>query len=89
MQAYCSTKHQNLLYNNACLYVYKEGTLVVNGTIGNRPSFQGYRLEPAYKDAPAQWRGIWLSALSKNNSIDWAIIKNANIGVRIRSPSLH
>jgi hypothetical protein len=70
-------------YNNACLYVYKDGSLVVNGTFGNEPSFQGYRLESAYKDTPAQWRGIWLSALSKNNSIDWAIIKNANIGIQV------
>lgn len=70
-------------YNNACLFVYKDGSLVVNGSHNNEPVFQGYRLEPDYKELPGQWRGIWLSALSKNNVIDWAVIKNANIGIQI------
>jgi len=70
-------------YNNACLYVYDDGTLIVNGSHNNEPVFQGSRLEAEYKEAPGQWRGIWLSYKSKNNVIDWAIIKNANIGLQV------
>ncbi len=70
-------------HNYACLFVYKEGTLIVDGiTKGNEVTFQGDRLEIDYKELPGQWRGIWLSALSKNNFINWSIIKNATIGIQ-------
>lgn len=70
-------------HNYACLFVYKDGTLIIDGvTKPNAITFQGDRLEPDYKELPGQWRGIWLSALSKNNVINWAIIKNATIGIQ-------
>jgi len=70
------------LHNHAVLWVYKDGTLIVKGQKGNEVTFQGDRLEPDYKELPGQWGKIWLSAGSKNNTIDWAIIKNGNIGVQ-------
>ncbi len=70
------------LNNKAVLWIYKDGTLVINGSHGNEVTFQGARLEPDYKEIPGQWGKIWLSPGSKNNVIDWAIIKNGSIGVQ-------
>lgn len=79
------TINQNVhmyFHNNACLFVYKDGTLITKGSKNNEIICEGDRLEPDYKELPGQWRGIWLSALSKNNVIDWAIIKNATLGIQ-------
>lgn len=70
------------LNNKAVLWVYKGGTLIVQGAKNNEVVFQGARLEADYKDVPGQWGKIWLSSESKNNVIDWAIIKNGSIGVQ-------
>ncbi|NVO03487.1 MAG: right-handed parallel beta-helix repeat-containing protein [Bacteroidetes bacterium] len=70
-------------HNNGVLWIYKDGTLNVNGTHADPVTFQGDRLEQSYKDIPGQWGKIWLSAGSKNNVIDWAIIKNAFIGLQV------
>lgn len=71
------------LYKNAVLWIYKSGTLIVNGSKGSEVTFQGTRLEPAFKDIPGQWGKIWLSAGSKNNVINYAIIKNGGIGLQV------
>lgn len=69
-------------YNNAVLMAFEDATLNVQGTHGNEVTFQGYRLEPDYKEIPGQWGKIWLWPGSKNNVIDWAIIKNGGIGIQ-------
>jgi hypothetical protein len=71
------------LYNKANLLVYKDGTLKIQGTKGNEVTFQGSRLESFYSEVSGQWGRIWLSAGSKNNQIDFAIIKNASIGIHV------
>lgn len=70
------------LWNRAVLWVYDGGTLIVNGAKDHEVTFQGARLEADYKEVPGQWGKIWLSVGSKNNVIDWAIIKNGSIGVQ-------
>lgn len=70
------------LNTQAVLWVYDGGTLVINGSKDQEVLFQGARLEPDYKDVAGQWGKIWLSAGSKDNVIDWAIIKNGSIGVQ-------
>lgn len=70
------------MHNRAVLWVYRDGTLEILGAHNNEVTFQGDRLEPEYKDIPGQWGKIWFSALSKNNIIDWAIIKNGQIGIQ-------
>jgi len=72
-------------YNHAVLWIYEEGTLIVNGEKGNEVIFQGYRQEAEYKDVPGQWGKIWFSKGSKNNKIDYAIIKNGGIGIQVDS----
>jgi len=57
------------------------GSIKVNGTFGNEVTFQGDRLDPWYKDIPGQWDRIWLMPGSINNEINYAIIRNGNIGI--------
>jgi len=72
------------MHNHSVFWVYKDGTLIMDGGTapGTEVTFQGDRLEPEYKDTPGQWGKIWLSALSKDNKINYAIIKNGAIGVQ-------
>jgi hypothetical protein len=73
------------LYNSSVLWVYKEGSLIVDGLKGSEVTIQGARLEPEYKEVPGQWGKIWLMKGSKNNSFNYAIIKNGSIGIQIDS----
>lgn len=74
---------QVYMHNNAVLWVYDGGTLQIYGAKDNEVTFQGDRLDDYYKDLPGMWGKIWLSAGSKNNIIDYAIIKNGRIGVHV------
>ena len=73
-------KNSGILVGNPFSEFYG-GTIKVNGTLGNEVIFQGDRLDPWYKDIPGQWDRIWLMPGSINNTIDYAIIKNGNIGI--------
>jgi len=67
---------------NAVLWVYNYGTLKVYGNQNSIVSFQGTRLDAYYKDLPGQWGKIWLSAGSRDNEINYALIKNGTIGIQ-------
>ncbi len=70
------------------LIITENATLNVNGTfspdqdtLDNEVIFEGDRLEPLYEDVPGQWGTIWLYNGSTNNTINYATIKNATIGI--------
>lgn len=69
-------------HQGAGLWVYRGGTIKVNGTIDNPVIFQGDRLEAAYEDIPGQWDRIWINDGSIANEFNYAIIKNAFIGLQ-------
>jgi len=69
-------------YNNSGMWVYKEGTLIVNGTLQDSVIFQGVRQEEQYKERPGQWDRIWINQGSMNNRISHAVIKNGFIGIQ-------
>lgn len=69
-------------HQNAGLWVYRYGTLQVNGTQGNEVVFQGDRREAEYADMPGQWDRIWINEGHTDNYINYAIIKNNFIGVQ-------
>lgn len=69
-------------YQNAGLWVYRYGTLKVQGNYGNEVSFQGFRRESEFMDLPGQWDRIWINEGSKENEINYAIIKNGFIGIQ-------
>ncbi|HET6244593.1 MAG: hypothetical protein H0V01_08825 [Bacteroidetes bacterium] len=69
-------------HNNSGLWVYKGGSIKVNGTQDLPVVFQGDRLEPYYKEIPGQWDRIWLNEGSIDNEFNYAIIKNGLIGIQ-------
>jgi hypothetical protein len=58
-----------------------DGTLIATGTKQNKIIFSGDRRDAEYKDLPASWPGIYFRNASKNNSITYAVIKNAYQGI--------
>ncbi len=68
-------------HNNAGLWVFRDGSLTVNGTKEEPVTFQGDRLDPHYADQPGQWDRIWINE-GAINSINYAVIKNAFIGIQ-------
>jgi hypothetical protein len=69
-------------HKNSGLWVYKGGSIKVNGTKEMPVSFEGDRLEPYYRELPGQWDRIWLNEGSINNEFNYAIIKNGFIGIQ-------
>ncbi|MHB8260509.1 MAG: hypothetical protein ACYDCN_09490 [Bacteroidia bacterium] len=69
------------VHNGGGIWVYRYSTIKIEGTQTNPITFQGDRLEPDYKDVPGQWDRIWINEGSIANTINYAIIKNAYIGV--------
>lgn len=78
--------NQTLTINKGCrIYVHADAPIVVNGTLqvnGQKDSidrvyFRGDRLDDPYKDFPAGWPGIFFNSSSKDNSLNYAILKNA------------
>jgi len=78
------------------LIVMSAASLVVNGTSGSPVNFQGDKLGINFSESPGQWEYIRLSNLTRKNlqgdfseigpgarncTMDWAIIKNANVGL--------
>ena len=79
--------------------MFVKGTLDAKGTIDEPIKFLGDRLEKSYENIPGQWGayailenggiyiygGLHFLVGSINNTIDWAIIKNADKGIQIDS----
>ncbi|MES2772955.1 MAG: choice-of-anchor Q domain-containing protein [Bacteroidota bacterium] len=67
------------IYCNANAPIIVHGTLKVNGEkdTSNRVYFRGDRLDPDYKDLPGGWPGIIFTNPSKDNVLNYAVIKNA------------
>lgn len=71
------------MHAHSVLAVNKEATLIVSGSRDNPVKFRGDRLEKAYEDIPGQWGRIWLSAGSINNTVDYAILENGQVGLHV------
>ncbi|HPE76974.1 MAG TPA: hypothetical protein P5210_01400 [Draconibacterium sp.] len=79
--------------------LFVKGTLKATGTFEEPISFQGDRLEESYKNIPGQWGaytefedgslyvygGIHFLVGSKDNLLDYSLIKNAVKGIQIDS----
>lgn len=70
------------LHNNAGLWVYKGGNIIINGTKDEPVTFQGTRLEYSYQDKAGQWDRIWINEGSVDNVFNYVKIKNAYIGIQ-------
>jgi hypothetical protein len=70
-------------YSNGALYADQYSTLQVLGDAHNPVTFQGTKLEFAYKDVPGQWDRIYVLEGSTNNIIRNAVIRNGFIGLQL------
>lgn len=69
-------------HNNGAIVALNKGSLQVNGTKNEPVIMEGDRLEPEFDNISGQWQGIYLFPLSINNEVNWAIIKNARLGIQ-------
>lgn len=71
------------IYSHANAPFIVNGTLEINGEVydSTRVIFQGDRLDPGYNDLPAAWPGIYFTGSSVNNTLTYAVIKNAYQGI--------
>ena len=67
--------------DDGILWVYREGTLKINGTKENPVKFTSLRHDGWYDTLPGQWGYVWLSDGSINNEIDYAVIENGYVGL--------
>jgi len=74
---------QIFFHNGSGLLTQPNATLKVNGELGNEVVFEGDRLEPNFSDIAGQWGTIWLREGSQNHEINYAIIKNAAVGLLV------
>jgi hypothetical protein len=85
-----------LSINKGCrIYSHADAPFIVNGTLwvngekedSSRVVFTGDRLDEPYKNFPASYPGIIFTDVSKNNILNYAIIKNAYQGIVATDPS--
>lgn len=70
---------------NSGLIVDKDATLKVNGTLNEKVTFEGDRLEFAFDRVPGQWGTVWMRAGSKENEVNHLQLKNSVIGFLVDS----
>lgn len=70
------------------ILVTANASLNINGSLSNSQTtleneviLEGDRLEPLFENIPGQWGTIWLFNGSDNNTINYATIKNAAVGI--------
>jgi hypothetical protein len=73
------------LHKDAEMIIKRDASLKVYGSLENPVIFRGDRLEMEYDSLPGQWGRIWLSPGSRNNEINYAVIRNGYIGLQVES----
>ena len=86
----------SLTINKGCkIYLHADAPFIVNGSLqvngekydSTRVIFTGDRLDDPYRNFPASYPGLIFTNSSKNNSINFATIKNAYQAVVVAGPS--
>lgn len=77
------------IYSHADAPFIVDGTLTVNGTKADAVTFSGDRLDEGYQDLPASWPGIYFRGSSKNNTLTYAVVKNAYQAIVTEKPSVN
>jgi len=89
---------KKLTINKGCrIYVHANAPIVIDGTLlvnglkdtADRVYFRGDRLDEPYNDFPAGWPGIFFSSISKDNILNYAVIKNAYQAIAALDPSVN
>lgn len=79
------------------IFVHADAPLIIDGTLrvnGEKDSldrvyFRGDRLDLPYADFPASWPGIFFTSGSRDNVLQYAVIKNAYQGIALQDPSVN
>lgn len=74
------------IFNHNGSFIFIGGALQALGEPDNRITFTNDRFDEAFENAPGQWGGIVFLQNSKDNSIDYADIRNANVGIYLGTP---
>lgn len=77
------------------IYMHADAPFIVNGTLqvngdkydSTRVIFTGDRLDEPYRDYPASYPGLIFTNVSRNNVLNYAIIKNAFQAIVVTEPS--
>jgi hypothetical protein len=76
-----------LFHSNAAMNI--KGTLNASGTKNEPIIFAGDRLERLYEEEAGQWTGLHFYNKSKSSTINYAVLKNAIVGITTDSLSLN
>jgi len=88
--------NKTLTINKGCrIYVHADAPLIIDGTLqvnglkdtADRVYFRGDRMDDPYKDFPASWPGIYFRTTSKDNVLNYAVIKNGYQSIAVEDPS--
>jgi hypothetical protein len=88
--------NKTLILDKGCrIYVHADAPVLVKGTLqvngqkdsSNHVYFRGDRLDDPYKDFPASWPGIFFNSSSKDNLLNYAVLKNAYQAIAAQDPS--
>ncbi|MBI1343975.1 MAG: hypothetical protein GC171_13665 [Terrimonas sp.] len=86
-------ENNTLTINKGCrIYVHANAPLIIDGTLevngekdtADRVYFIGDRLDEPYKDFPAGWPGMFFTASSKDNTLRYAVIRNAYQAIAVQ-----
>lgn len=73
--------------NESSLLVLDGGSLRVSGTAERPVRFTSVRHDGWYDSLPGQWGYLWLADGSVDNQIDYAVIENGTVGLRVDTVS--
>jgi len=88
--------NQVLTIEKGCrIYVHADAPIIIDGSLKvngekdtiDRVFFNGDRLDEPYKDFPASWPGIFFRTDSKDNVLNYAVIRNAYQAIAMENPS--
>lgn len=74
------------IFSHNSSFIFVGGTLEVQGTADQIVTFTNDRFDENFENAPGQWGGIIFLPGSKNNVIDHAEIRNAEVGLYLGTP---
>ncbi len=79
------------------IYIHPNAPIIIDGTLiaigdtaaSDKIIFQGIRIDDPYKDYPGSWPGIYFRDNSKDNVLQYCILKNAYQGTIAINPSMN
>lgn len=72
-----------VIYMHKLANLIVKGTLVAESDLTTPVTIQGDRLDQDFKNIPGQWGGVYLRPGSKNNKLNYVIIKNGTTGIQL------